>query len=112
MITLIKDATTTGTSQGVSVVSGSDTGHDIHSFQAVFTGSPTALTLSILGTIDSVNYNCLLSHTMTSEEITDGTALFHLINKTVPKIKVSIDTLTGGVSPQVSVYYFKGSVSV
>jgi hypothetical protein len=112
MITLIKDAGTTGESQGTSVVSGSDTGHDIHSFQVVFTGSPSILILSILGTIDGNNYNCLLTHTMAEEELTDGIAMFHLVNKTVPKIKVSIDTLTGGASPEVSVYYFKGSVSV
>lgn len=111
MITLIKDAGTTGESQGTSVIDGKDTGHDIHSFQVDTVGSPTAVEISILGTIDGINYDCLLTHTLTAAELTAGSAMFHLANKPIPKIKVSIETLEGGVSPEVSVYYFKGSVS-
>ena len=111
MIILIKNATTIGESDTKSIISGLDTGQDIHSFQVATNGSPTAVAVSILGTIDGSNFTCLLQHTFTANEIAVGTALFHLINKPVPVIKVSIDTLEGGVSPQVSVYYFKGSVS-
>jgi len=111
MIDLIKDATTIGESESISIVSGSNTGQDIHSFQVSTLGSPTAVTVSILGTIDGSNYSCLLQHALSADEIAAGSALFHLINKPVPSIKASIDVLTGGVSPTVSVYYFKGSVS-
>jgi len=111
MITLIQDATAIGESEPTSIISGSDTGQDIHSFQVATLGSPTAVTISILGTIDGTNYSCLLQHELSADEITDGLAMFHLINKPVPRIKASVDVLTGGVSPEVSVYYFKGSVS-
>lgn len=111
MITLIENATTTGIGEAVSVISGKDTGHDIHSIQASFTGSPSDLVISILGTIDGANYFCLAKHKLKSLELTTGNVIFHIKNKPVPKIKASIDILTGGVSPQVSIYYFKGSVS-
>ena len=111
MITLIQNIPIVGQSEAISIVSGSNTGQDIHSFQISTLGSPTAVTISILGTIDGLNYNCLLQHTLTAEELTNGSALIHLINKPVPLIKARIDVLSGGVSPTVSVYYFKGSVS-
>jgi len=110
MITLIDEATTTGESQGTSITQSQDTGQDTHSFQVVTTGSPTAVTIQILGTLDGSNYSELFEHTLTSTEIANGISMFHLIRKAVPKIKVNISTLTGGVSPTVSVYYFKGTL--
>lgn len=112
MITIIKDATSIGESQGLTIVDGKDTGQDIHSFQISTTGSPTAVTISVLASIDGTDYNCIAKHVMSEKEITNGTALFHIVNKPIPKLKVSIDKLDGGLSPAVSVYYFKGSVSV
>ena len=112
MLTLIKDAISTGEGSEVAIIPGSDTGQTSHSFQIVTNGSPTALTVSILGTIDGVNYSCVLEHEFTAAEITEGSALVHLINKAVAQVKVSIDVLTGGVSPTVSVYYLKGPRSV
>lgn len=111
MITLVKDAETIGESETTTIISGSDTGHEIHTFQANTNGSPTAVTLSIHGSVDGSKFKCLLQHEFLAQEIEAGAALFHLINKPLPVIKVSIDKLEGGISPQVSVYYFKGSVS-
>jgi len=111
MITLVKDAASTGTSESTVIISGADTGQTEHSFQIVTNGSPSAVTIQIEGTIEGTNYQCLLQHILTVAELTEGTALIHLINKTIPKIRVKITKLEGGVSPEVSVYYFKGSVS-
>ena len=111
MITLIKDATTTGISQGTSIIDGNDTGQDIHSFQVITNGSPTELIVSVLGTINGSEYDCIASHTLNATELVNGSTIFHLVNKPIPKIKIRIDKLEGGVSPQVSVHYFKGSVS-
>lgn len=111
MITLIENATVVGESAGISIVPGAETGQVEHSFQIEFTGSPAALTFSIKGTISGVSYTQLFQHELTATELAAGTAIVHLVNKSLPKIKCSIDVLTGGTSPQVSVYYFKGPYS-
>jgi len=112
MITLTKEAEAIGVSESTVIVQGAETGQTEHSFQVVTSGSPTAVTIQIEGTINGNDYQCLFEHILTTAELTAGTALIHLINKTVPKIRVRIIKLDGGVSPLLSVYYFKGSVSV
>ena len=110
MITLIDGAVAVGESEKITITQSQDTGQEAHSFQVSTTGSPTAVVVSILGSIDGVNFTCILRHPFNKKEITAGTALFHLVNKPVPTIKAKIETLTGGVSPTVSVYYFKGTL--
>jgi hypothetical protein len=108
MITLINKATTIGESDGVSITQSQEEGQINHSFQVIATGNPTAVTIQIDGTLDGTNYSELLTHDLTSSEITAQIAIIHLINKTVPRIKAIINTLDGGTNPTVSVYYFKG----
>ena len=112
MITLVKDAIGVGESEGITIVPGSETGQDKHSFQIDTIGSPTNVIVSVLGTITGSKYEQLLQHTFTTDELASGSAIIHLINKPMPRIKVSIDALDGGMSPLISVYYFKGSRSV
>ena len=112
MITLIKDATLVGESEPISIAPGENTGQETHSFQIETTGSPSSVTVSINGTIGGSSYNQLLQHVMTAEELAAGSAVIHLVNKPMPLIKASIDALTGGATPTVSVYYFKGIRSV
>ena len=109
MITLINNAISTGESEPISIVSGSNSGQDIHSFQVNTTGSPTALTVAIFASLDGINYDCVLTHKLSADEIASGGAMFHLVNKPAPSIKASIDVLEGGATPAVSMYYFKGN---
>lgn len=111
MILLVKDATTIGISEAITTTTDKDTGHSDHSFQVVLNGSPTAVTLELEGSIDGDNFDVLFEHNLTDKDISIGTSLFHLTNKPIPKIRVKITKLDGGVSPEVTVYYFKGSVS-
>lgn len=108
MITLIKDATTTGQSENITVVKGQDEGNNIHSFQVSLNGSPSAVTVRIEASIDDVDFNCIAEHTLSAVELTNNSALFHIINKPIPVLRANITKLDGGVSPEVSVYYFKG----
>ena len=108
MITLIKDATTTGTSEAQTIIKDQDEGHAWHSVQVEFTGSPTALVVAIDGSITSNSFQELAEHTVSASELTAGTAIFHILNKSLPVIRANIVTLTGGVSPTVSIYYLKG----
>ncbi len=108
MITLINDAETTGVSENTTIVIGSDEGNHIHSFQIVMNGSPSALIVDIEATITGTDFTCIARHVLSGEELDAGTALFHVTSKPVPVIRANITKLEGGVSPQVSVYYFKG----
>lgn len=108
MITLIKDATTIGTSEPFVVIVDKDEVNAWASVQVEFTGSPTALTVTIECSVTGNSYQCLATHELTAEELAAGTAIFHVINKAAPIIRAVIDVLTGGVSPEVSVYYNKG----
>jgi hypothetical protein len=108
MITLIKDATSTGVSESQTIIKDQDEGHAWHSVQVEFAGSPTALTVSIEGSITSNSFQDLATHVLTAAELAAGTAIFHILNKSLPVIRANIITLTGGVSPEVSVYYLKG----
>lgn len=108
MITLIKDATVAGQGESITIGWGKDESNTSHTFQISTLGSPTSVTIQIDGTVDGENYACILKHKMSIEELSNDTAIFHLINKPVPKIRASITELSGGVSPTVSVYYYKG----
>ena len=108
MITLINNATTIGQGEGTTIGWGKDEANTTHTFQITCNGSPSRVKVQIQGTIDGTNYACILEHEMTAEELANDTAIFHLINKPVPKIRASITELSGGVSPTVSVYYYKG----
>ena len=43
-----------------------------------------------------------------AEYLGSGSSLFHAIYRTVPQIRINITTLSGGVSPIISAFYFKG----
>ena len=108
MITLIKDATTTGQSEPFVVIQDKDEVNAVASIQVEFTGSPNALTVSIEGSITGNSFREIATHVLTATELTAGVALFHIINKATPQIRANILTLEGGISPEVSVYYNKG----
>ena len=108
MITLIKDATTVGQSEPFIVITDQDEVNAWASVQVEFTGSPTALTVSIEGSITGNAFKEIATHVVTVAELAAGIALFHIVNKATPQIRANIFTLEGGVSPEVSVYYNKG----
>jgi hypothetical protein len=110
MIKLIENATTIGISDKQTVTDSLEKGHAIHSIQMNFDGSPSELVVEIDGSLDGVNFQCLTEHIATADELAAGTSLFHIVSKPVPVVRANIKTLTGGVSPKVSVIYFKGTV--
>jgi len=68
---------------------------EIHSIQVTFTGSITALVISIEGSLDGTNFVSLASHTLTAAEISAKLSLFHIVNKLVSYVRGNITTLTG-----------------
>jgi len=108
MIILIKDATAIGESEKYTVGWGKEEANATHSFQVSTNGSPTELTIEIDGTINGEDFTCIAKHVLTQSELLNNTAIFHVVNKPVPVIKAKITALSGGLSPEISVYYYKG----
>jgi len=100
-VKLLNAVTTTGASPRWKA-SGSIT----HTVQIDITGSPTAVTVDLEGSLNDVTYFTLASHSMTSSELSGSAAMFHVETKRVEYIKANVTTLTGGSSPTVTVRYF------
>lgn len=76
-----------------------------HTVQLVVTGTPTAVVTNLQGSVDGDNWAELSSYSMTSGELSDGVAMYHVIDKPVRFIRLQLDTLTGGTSPTVTAFY-------
>ena len=72
------------------------------SFQVICTGSPTAVVVDVEGSLDGHTYSQVTQHTFSAGEITAGTALFHLVQSPLAKVRLNLTTLTGGSSPTVT----------
>lgn len=73
-----------------------------HTVSVTTTGSPTAVTMDLEGSLDDVTFFSLASHVFTAAEITAGNAMFHVVNKPVRFVQLNLTTLTGGTSPTVT----------
>ena len=100
-VKLLDAATTTGASPRWNA-----SGSIYHTVQVNITGSPTAVTVDLEGSLDDNTYFTLASHSMTSSELTASAAMFHVETKRVHYIKTNVTTLTGGSSPTVTIRYF------
>lgn len=76
-----------------------------HTIQVNFTGSPTAVTVDLEGSLDDNTYYQLASHSCSSSELSSGGAMFHVTSKYVEHIKANLTVLAGGSSPTVTVRY-------
>ena len=75
----------------------------IQTYSATITGNPDTVTISIHGSLDGVNWGILATHSFSAEELVKDSALFHITNRPSPWIKASVDALTAGTAPTVSV---------
>jgi hypothetical protein len=76
-----------------------------HTIAADITGSPTAVTIDLEGSLDNNTFYTLASHTFSSGELTAGGSMFHVESKMVKFIRANLVTLTGGSSPTVTTRY-------
>jgi len=86
----------------------SDLTADAHTYQVVASGSPTAITIRIEGSIDGIKWFELATHSFNADEITNQAAMFHIVGRVVPKVRAVGVTLTGGTTPTVTIH---GTVS-
>lgn len=66
-------------------------------FQLVHTGGPTAVTITIYGSVDGNNFEPMAVH----DAIADGN-MFHIIGKNVRYVSAAATTLSGGTGPTVT----------
>lgn len=67
----------------------------LHTVQTVFTGSITALTIDLEGSLDGTTFFQLAQDAFSEAEITAKAAMFHVVDKLVEYIRINISTLTG-----------------
>ena len=78
-------------------------GVDTHTLHVVFTGSISALTVAIEGSINGTDVVALATHELATEEISAKSSMFHIVNKLVEYVRVNITVMTG--SGSVTVYH-------
>ena len=67
--------------------------------------NPTACTIRISGSLDNVGFKSFATHELSDEEIAEGFAIFHLINKPSLHYRVEVIILTGDVDQTVDVFW-------
>jgi len=76
-----------------------------HSIQINITGTPTAVTVTLEGSLDGVLFSTILTTAMSAGELTATTALAHIADKPLRFVRANLTVLTGGSSPTVTVLY-------
>lgn len=66
-----------------------------HTVQAIWTGSPSAVTLSLEGSLDGLEWQPLVDHIATAAEITAKKTMFHVVQTPVLQTRMSILVNTG-----------------
>lgn len=79
----------------------------IHTVQVVFTGTISALSIAIEGSIDGTNIVALETHALTGDEISAKKSMFHIVNRLVEYVRANITVLTGAGA--VTVYHSPAS---
>ena len=68
-----------------------------HTVDCVFTnttGTVSALSIQLLGSLDQSNYDVLATHAFTARELSAGKHMFHISDKQVSSVKGSTSVLT------------------
>ena len=99
--TLLNAATATG----LSTVLEHSTPVRNHALQVTITGAPSAVTVTLFGSLDNLTFVSLGVHAFSAGELTATKAMFFDVDKPVPYIKAELTTLTAGTAPTVTVKY-------
>ena len=76
-----------------------------HVLQATITGGPSAVTVTLEGSIDGTTFITIGTHAFTAGELTATKAMFFDIDKPLLFVKANLTVLTGGTAPTVTVTY-------
>jgi hypothetical protein len=111
---LLNAATTVAAGTGQHITGGRPPTHgfnpSIHTCHVKITGSPTAVSVALNGSVEDADYGQLATHTFTAGELTAGYVEFHVTSKPVEWVQGEVLTLTGGTSPTVTFKHFAGLI--
>ena len=97
------------TGTGASVSKTFDIPIKNHTVQITVTGSPTAVTVDLEGSLDDPDdgftFFQIATHPFSGPDITAQNAMFHVTDKAVTTIRVNLTVLTGGTAPTVTALY-------
>jgi len=102
--TLLEDAVATGVGESTQVNQVKN--HTVACYYTDANSSITALSVVLQGTIDNTNWYDLATHSFSAAELSAKGAMFHVIDKTVSRVRANITVLTGwGAGDVVNVLY-------
>ena len=101
--TLASGMTAISTSDSFGGSVGDDSYDGLHTYQVNITGAPTAVTISIEGSLDGVLWTELSEKIFSAGELTATTAMFQIVDKPVTYLRANLTVLTGGTAPTVTV---------
>ena len=76
-----------------------------HAVQVDITGAPTAVTVTLEGSLDGATFRTIATHALSAGDLTATTGLFFDIDMPVLFVKVNLTVLTAGTAPTVTVLY-------
>jgi len=78
---------------------------DSHALQVTITGAPSAVTVTLEGSLDGTTFSTIGTHAMSAGELTATKAMYFDVDMPVLWVKANLTVLTGGSSPTVTVTY-------
>ena len=78
---------------------------DKHALQVTITGGPSAVTVTLEGSLDGTTFCTIGTHAMSAGELTATKAIYFDADSPVLHVKANLTVLTGGTSPTVTVTY-------
>lgn len=78
---------------------------DKHALQVTITGAPTAVTVTLEGSLDGTTFVTIGTHAFSAGELTATKAMFFDIDKPLLHVKANLTVLTAGTAPTVTVTY-------
>lgn len=93
------------TSTGAGTIKHSAYLMDKKTVQVSITGAPSAVTVTLEGSIDGTNFATLATKAFSAGELTATFALFHSIDTPVTYVRANLTVLTGGSTPTVTAIF-------
>ena len=76
-----------------------------HVMQVTITGAPSAVTVTLEGSLDGTTFVTIGTHAFSAGELTATKAMFFDIDKPLLFVKANLTVLTAGTAPTVTVTY-------
>ena len=76
-----------------------------HVLQVTITGGPSAVTVTLEGSLDNTTFVTIGTHVFSAGELTATKAMFFDIDKPLLAVKANLTVLTGGSTPTVTATY-------